>query len=475
MKQRREGDVHPGIAWGPFTLRVPFVHVRAEWPELVQGLVVAGATGLAIVPLYIHSFGMTWEMAVALTIIQGMLISAAPILFGDPFCPGWLTPALPLVLREALLRSEIGARTDFVNAVVLLVAAVFLFFGASGLGPLFLRLVPRVLKAGIILGAGMSALYGELVPRAGGEASRVEQYPVSILLAVGVSLLLLFSLPVERLKAHWRWLAALGALGIAPGFFLAMAVGPWVGEVSYQGLRELFFDPATGAWAFQLGDLFFWPDFAGLYAGYSPLARGFPGPELFLAALPLALAAYVIAMGDLITGTAILRHAAEARPDEKIPFDERRTHLTLGLRNAAQVLVAGPFFPLQGPLWTGVMVVVAERWARGRQAMDSIFGGIFSYYVFGIPVLFFCRPVLELLRPVLPVAFSLTLILTGFACAYVALAMLEDRVERGIAVVIGMVIMVFSTTAGLVAGLLMTVALLGRQAWKPVARPEAKE
>ncbi|HEX9734301.1 MAG TPA: hypothetical protein VGG06_20205 [Thermoanaerobaculia bacterium] len=473
MKLRREGDVQPGIAWGPFTLRVPFVHVGVEWPELVQGLVVAGATGLAIVPLYVHSFGMTWEMAVALTILQGMLISAAPIVFGDPFCPGWLTPALPLVLREALLRSEIGERTDFVNAVVLLVAAVFVFFGASGLGPLFLRLVPRVMQAGIILGAGMSALYGELVPR-GGEASRLEQYPISILLAVGVSLLLLFSLPVERLKAHWSWLARLAALGIAPGFFLAMVVGPWVGEVSYQGLRDLLFDPATGAWAFGLGDVFFWPDFAGLYQGYSPLARGFPSAELFLAALPLALAAYVIAMGDLITGTAILGHATAARPDETIPFDERRTHFTLGLRNAAQALAAGPFFPLHGPLWTGVMVVVAERYARGRQAMDTIFGGIFSYYVFGIPVLFFCRPVLEVLRPVLPVAFSLTLILTGFACAYVALSMLHDRVERGVAVVIGMAIMAFSTTVGVLAGLVMTVALLGRQAWKPSA-PEARE
>jgi hypothetical protein len=465
MQPRRDGEVHPGIAWGPFTLRIPFVHVRAEWPELVQGLVVAGATGLAVVPLYVHSFGMSWEMAVALAIVQGTLISTAPIVFGEPFCPGWLTPALPLVLREALQRSEIGDRVDFVNAVVLVVAAVFLFFGTTGLGPLFLRLVPRALKAGIILGAGMSALYGEFVPRPGGEPSRLAQYPVSILLAVGLSLLLLFSVPVERMKAHWKWLAQLAALGIAPGFFLAMVVGPWVGEVSYEGFKALFVDPATGAWVFALRDLFFWPDFAGLYAGYSPLARGFPALELFAAALPLALAAYVVAVGDIITGTAIVREAAAARPDEKIPFDERRTHLTLAFRNATQALLAGPFFPLHGPLWTGVMVVVAERYRRGRQAMDTIFGGIFSYYVFGIPVLFFCQPVIELLRPVLPIAFSLTLILTGFACAYVALAMLLERVDRGIAVVTAMVMMYFSTTAGLVVGLVLTIALLGRKAW----------
>jgi hypothetical protein len=34
--------------------------------------------------------------------------------------------------------------------------------------------------------------------------------------------------------------------------------------------------------------------------------------------------------------------------------------------------------------------------------------------------------------------------------------------------------MVYSTTVGVLAGLAMTVALLGRQAWKPSA-PEARE
>ena len=27
-----------------------------------------------------------------------MLMSASPILFGEPFAPGWVTPVLPLVL-----------------------------------------------------------------------------------------------------------------------------------------------------------------------------------------------------------------------------------------------------------------------------------------------------------------------------------------------------------------------------------------
>lgn len=464
-RPREHGAVQPGIAWGPFTLRIPLIHARLEWPELVQGLLVAGATGLSIVPIYMTNFGMSFETAVALCVVQAFLISGSPMLFGDPFCPGWLTPALPLILREALLRSGLEERVDFVNAVVLTVAATFLFFGITGLGPLFLRWVPRVLQAGIILGAGMSAIYGEFLPRGEGP-SRLDQYTVCILLSVGVTLLLLFSTPLETLKARFRWLGYLAAMGIAPGFFLAMVVGPWVGEVSYDGLRGLFVDSQTGEWVFGLGDLFLWPEFGRLWTGYSPLAIGFPGFELYLEAVPLAVAAYIIGFGDIITGTAILKEAQAHRPDEKIPFDERRTHLSLGIRNGLQTLLTGPFFPLQGPLWTAATVVVAERFRRGRQVMDSIFGGIFSYYVLGIPILLFVRPFVELVRPVLNVAFSLTLLLTGFACAFVALAMVRDRIERGLAVLIGMLIMYFSTFWGLVVGVILTLLLMGPGAWK---------
>ena len=450
------------------------MHARLELPELVQGLLVAGATGLAIVPLYVAYFGMTFEIAVALCIIQGFIIALSPIAFGDPFCAGWLTPALPLVLRQATSMAEVSDRIDFVTALVLSVAVVFLFFGLTGLGPLFLRRVPRALQAGIILGAGMSAIYGEFTPSGADNLSRLDRYPVCIMLAVGVTLLLLFSLPVERLKRRFRSLAALAALGIAPGFVVAMIVGPWVGEVDYSSVQALFVDPESGAWIFGLGDVFFWPQFGALLEGYSPLSRGFPSLDTFILALPLTLVAYVIGFGDLVTGSAILKEAQKFRPDEKIPLDDRRTHLSLGLRNALQALLTGPFFPLHGPLWTGSMVVVAERFRRGRKQMDSIFGGIFSYYAFGIPILLFCRPVIELLRPVLNIAFSLTLLLTGFACAYVALAMVKERTERGVVVLVGMLIMYppffresqFSIGLGLLAGLAITIALLGRDAFR---------
>ena len=63
---RPDGAVHPGLRWGPFTLRIPLVHVRVEMPELIQGLMISGATGLSIVPLYTEHFGMSFETAVAM-------------------------------------------------------------------------------------------------------------------------------------------------------------------------------------------------------------------------------------------------------------------------------------------------------------------------------------------------------------------------------------------------------------------------
>ncbi len=426
---------------------------------------LSGATGLSIVPLYTEHFGMSFEVAVAMCALMSVVVCSGPIVFGDPYCAGWLTPALPLVLREALSHETVAARTDFVNATLLMVALTFLVLGISGLGNTILRAVPRALKAGIILGAGMSAIYGEFIPRSGGRPSRIDAYTVSILLAVGISLLLMFSLPLERWKKRLRGLAVVASLGLAPGFFAAMILGPWFGEVNYGSFRALFVSPSTGEWVFQLRDVFFLPDIGGLIGEYSLLARGLPDAGMMLSALPLALAAYVIGFGDIITGTAIVNDAAPHRPDEKIPIDERRTHLTVGIRNLIQVVATGPFFPLQGPLWAGATVVVAERYRRGRREMDSIFGGIFSYLLFGLPVFYFVRPYLELFRPVLDVAFSLTLILTGFACAYVALSMPRNRIERGLAVLVGMVMMYFSTLIGIAVGFIGAAALLGREGW----------
>jgi hypothetical protein len=40
-----------GIKWGPFTLRIPFIHTKLLTAEFLQGLVISGATALAAAPI----------------------------------------------------------------------------------------------------------------------------------------------------------------------------------------------------------------------------------------------------------------------------------------------------------------------------------------------------------------------------------------------------------------------------------------
>ena len=44
-----------GIKWGPFTLRIPFIHTKLLTAEFLQGLVISGATALAAAPVT-HAF-----------------------------------------------------------------------------------------------------------------------------------------------------------------------------------------------------------------------------------------------------------------------------------------------------------------------------------------------------------------------------------------------------------------------------------
>ena len=63
----------PGWRWGPFTFRLPFYHSKLCWPELVQGLLIAAATGLSLVPLMTSFFGLSFEEAVAVSMIHSAL------------------------------------------------------------------------------------------------------------------------------------------------------------------------------------------------------------------------------------------------------------------------------------------------------------------------------------------------------------------------------------------------------------------
>ena len=431
----------PGWHWGPFTFRLPFYHTRLQWPEFLQGIALASATSLALVPLMMAFFGLSFEQAIAMSFVHGFLIGIAPIVFGEPYAPGWVTPALPLVIAFALIGYDSPVeRIQAMVALTLTFTALVAFLGLTGLGRRFMLWLPAALKAGIVLGASIASFQQVFVTRA--EEGLLAQ-PVTIIVAISVCLIFLFSIPFRMLKLRSKPLMWVAGLGLLPGFLAGALVGPFVGEVEYNVRWEWFFPPVIET-----------------FQQVSPFVIGWPSIEMYLAAIPLAVITYILLFGDLVTANEIVLEARKDRPDEHIDINTTRTHLSLAVRNAIMAVTA-PFFPTQGSVWAGVYVVIVQRWRQGKNAMDSLHSGVHSYYFMGVPVIFFMLPLLTALQPLLEMALALTLVLTGFACAYIAMAITRHPVERGVALMTGASLTFFDPWLGLLVGVVASLLLIG--------------
>ena len=434
-----------GVKWGPFTAYIPLVHMRIEWPELAQGLVVAAATALALVPLLTTAFGLTFEEAITISMFHTILIASHVILFGEPFSPGWITPALPITLAFVLGNYDTPVeRFQMMTALSLNLAFLLFFLGITGLGKKLILHIPTAIKAGIILGAALAAFKRVFVD----DYAAIEAMPVTMTLALVICLVFAFSIPFQRLKIKSRFLTKIASLGLLPGFAIAGVAGVLLGEIS--------FDIEWGVFIPPVGDLM---------SKVSPFAIGWPPVSYFIEAIPLVLITYTILFGDLLTGISILKEAEHRRPDDKITIDTSRSHMVLAIRNAIMGIFS-PFFPTQGCLWAGVHVIVVQRWKEGKEEMHSLIGGISAYYLYGIPVLFVLLPVVTFLRPFMPVALVLTLILTGFACAYVALSMPKGKEDRGVMLLTAFFLVFFEPWVGLLVGIGAALLLLGTKSFQ---------
>ena len=100
-------------------------------------------------------------------------------------------------------------------------------------------------------------------------------------------------------------------------------------------------------------------------------------------------------------------------------------------------------------------VTVAERYKLGKDNMYSIFGGSCTFN--SVKVLgCFIIPLMIIIKPVLPLAMALTLMIQAFGSFYVALTMCRTNIERGIAGITGGAI---ASCANPVYGLLIGFAL----------------
>ena len=125
-------------------------------------------------------------------------------------------------------------------------------------------------------------------------------------------------------------------------------------------------------------------------------------------------------------------------------------------------------------LWTGIQVVLLKNWTDkhpdGSFQTRSYYDNLSSFYVFGLPFLFMILPFVSLLQPLLPVALAVTLILTAFACATLALSLVTDATERGAMVITAMAFSLFEPWLGLLLGIATIIGLCGLRVFtKPLA------
>ncbi len=432
-----------GLKWGPFTLRIPFIHSKFRAGEFLQGLVISGATAFAAVPIGM-GLGLTFEEGVALSFIAGTLIASGPIFFGEPMAPGCVTPAIPIVIAAFAAKGQFNGvyqveTFQFMAALCMEFTLLLFILGITGWGKKLVEIIPNGLKAGIILGAALAAFYQVFVT----DMDKLMLQPISMTVAIGLCVITTFSDPFKVLAKKNNFFKRVGSLGLLPGFVLAGFLAFIFNEVSFDI-----------EWGFRI------PDVASLFSRTSPLSIGLPTLGMFVEAIPLVIIAYTLLFGDLITGIEVLKDGQANRPDEILDINLDRSHLSVAVRNFLGLLV-NPFFPTQGALWTGVHVVVIERWKKGHKEMPSIFDGLSSYYLMGLPFLYVTLPFITLMKPLMQMALTLTLILTGFACAYVAMAIPKKNSEMASALLIAVFITFFSAWVGLLLGILLSVFVVG--------------
>ncbi len=426
LYQRKDGEEQPCWQAGPFKVRLPFVHYRWETAEMFQALIMF-VVSLGMIPLLEKYLGLPYDVALAYVTVCGVGFML-PALLGVPFVPGWITPGIPVVL---LFLGDYEPGPEAIQALFalqFLVFVIFLVLGITRLGSALVRIIPNSMKGGIIIGAGIAALIGEI--DAGG---RLANTPISLVIGSLVCLYLMFSVSFRGLTDRLPIARKIVNYGMVPGMLIAIFTGIAVGEYKMPDVRFGITAPA----------------FSEMW-NYLPFTLGFPDAKVFMLAIPTAVIAYIIAFGDIIVGQSLMQRADELRPDEHIDTNIDRVHLVTALRNALHAFFA-PYPGLAGPIWTAVAATMAERYKYGRKAMESIYSGGGTFWITGFLALFML-PLVTFFQPVLPIALSLTLVLTGYICLMVGFEQLNNNTERGIAGTMGVVLAVYGAGWGLAAG-----------------------
>lgn len=439
---REDGAEQPSIKAGMFRIRLPFVHAPWEFPEMIQAMVVF-VTGVSAVAYLQDIFGLDFSVALAIVCIHELLYVFQNIV-GDPIVGGWITPALPLVTTWLLGFSDSTERIQALVMLQLILGILYLALGLTGLASKLVNKVPVSVKAGILIGAGFSAVIGNY--GFAKEGMGFYGSPISFSVGVLAALFLLFSVGFNRAKKHSKnkFLHFLAKCGFVPALLLAYVVGMIAGEIStpVNVLADgIIFNPIPGLkYVFQNFCLF---------------GVGLPSMHVISSAATMAVVAYIISFGDIVTGTEFLEDGKKYRPDENISVNPNLTNVCCGVRNVIQSFFC-PTVTLSGPLWSAMMVTICERYKTGKENMYSFFGGCITFNVMKWVCCLFL-PMVALIRPILPLSMSLTLMIQAFGCFYVALGLCKNNTQRGVAGLIGGVLAITNPQTGLIVGIVVSL------------------
>lgn len=432
--QREYGQEQPFLAAGPFKIRLPFIHYRFEIADYIQGLLMC-AVCLGALPMLQEYLGMPFNVALAIVVLNGMLY-CTHVLLGDPVVPGWVTPAIPLLILYVSSYPLGPERVQALIAFEMSLGAFAFILGVTGLGKKIVTLIPNAMQAGIIMGAGLAAVNVVF-----GKGAKFDSYPFTITICVGLGFYLLFSNHFKSIRNKNKLFQTISNLGILPVILLAIVIGPIFGETILPSVK----------WGLSA------PDFAGLWNNWTFWAIGFPPLKMFIAALPMVFSAYVILFGEMIQATALLEDAAPARPDEKVDYNANRTHIIFGLRNMIMSVI-GPDITMCGPLWAAMQVVVCDRYKHGRKAMDSIYGGAGSFR-FGTLTGYFLLPIVTLVTPILQIALATTMLVQGYVSVRIGILKVRTLNDLGIAGVMAAVIIARGAAYGLAVGVVLCILI----------------
>jgi len=447
-REREYGGIQPGIPMGPLTLRLPFIHYRFEWADYLQGLLMCTVC-LSIIPVLTGKLGMSFEVALAIVILNGTLY-LAHVTFGDPVVPGWVTPAIPLLVAYCETFAPGVERMQALIAFEMLFGIFCMFLGITGLARRFIMLIPNAVQSAILVGAGFAAIIMIFTPGKG--LKSFDSYPLTIIICMGLAFYLLFSQSFKVFKKKHRWAYYLGNLGMMPALALAIFVGPMTGEIpwpDYSSIHGIFSNP----------------DFGTLFRDFTMLgAIPFPSAHMFISSIPMIVSAYIVVFGDVIQSQALLDDAQKYRPDEQVNYNPNRSHIIFGGRNLIMSIL-GPDISMCGPLWAAMQVVVAERYKNGPKAMESINSGAGSFR-WGTWTGYFLAPIVATVKPILGVGLTSTMLVQGYVSVRVGVLKSKGFNDLGIAGVAGAITATRGAAWGLAAAfVLVALQYIGKE-WR---------